>query len=94
VPDGLRVTYRTVRVLGAIAERPGMSNMEVARRADVVDQGQVSKLLKRLAGLGLIENTGGGQAHGQANRWRVRAEGRAFLEAIGVGRTARDRRAA
>ncbi|HEY2569824.1 MAG TPA: helix-turn-helix domain-containing protein [Solirubrobacteraceae bacterium] len=85
LPAGLRVTYRTVRVLGAIAEHPGMTNLQIARCAEIDDQGQVSKLLKRLAALELIENTGKGQAHGQANRWRLRAQGKAVLERIGVG---------
>jgi AcrR family transcriptional regulator len=85
LPPGLRITYRTIRVLGAIAEQPGMTNLQIARSAEIDDQGQVSKLLKRLAGLELIENTGKGQAHGQANRWRLRAPGNAVLERIGVG---------
>src|SRR6202044_3769688 len=51
----IRLTYRTVRVLVAVGEIPDPSNREVAFHAGIVDQGQVSKLLKRLARLGLIE---------------------------------------
>ena len=47
-----RLTYRTARVLIAIDDYPGASNREVAERAGVVDQGQISKLLGRLEGRG------------------------------------------
>jgi hypothetical protein len=68
---GIRVTYRTVRVLAVICERPGMSNREIADGSGVIDQGQISKLLTRLARLNLIENTGEGQMNGGANAWRL-----------------------
>jgi AcrR family transcriptional regulator len=67
----MRVTYRTVRVLTAIAKSPGASNRQVARDAGIIDQGQVSKLLGRLAGLGLIENTRPTRAGRGANAWRL-----------------------
>ena len=75
--DGLamRLTYRTLRVLAAIAQCPGASNREVAERADVQDQGQISKLLARLEHLGLIENDGPGHAKGEANAWRLTPKG-------------------
>ena len=63
-------TYRTERVLEAIARHPGASNREVADFAGVLDEGQISKLLKRLESLGLIENTGEGQPKGKPNAWR------------------------
>jgi hypothetical protein len=73
------MTYRTGRVLAAIAELGGRgsdpSNREVADAAGVLDEGQISKLLKRLEGLGLIENTGEGQPMGKANAWRLTAWG-------------------
>ena len=54
--DGLnmRLTYRTVRVLAVIGEYPGASNREIAERSGIVDQGQISKLLTRLARLELV----------------------------------------
>lgn len=67
----IRLTYRTARVLTAIAEYPGASNREVATRADIVDQGQVSKLLGRLLRLGLIANTGDSSSRGAPNAWRL-----------------------
>ncbi len=74
-PGGLRITYRTMRVLVALAESPGLSNSEVAARSGIVDQGQISKLLKRLQALGLIANDGAGISHGAANAWRLTDEG-------------------
>jgi hypothetical protein len=54
---GMRLTYRTVRVLMAVAANPLSSNRDIGLAADIQDQGQISKLLTRLSGLGLIENT-------------------------------------
>jgi AcrR family transcriptional regulator len=71
----MRLTYRTVRVLVVIGECPGASNREIAERSDVTDQGQISKLLARLARLELVENTGEGQEKGGSNAWRLTARG-------------------
>jgi AcrR family transcriptional regulator len=68
----MRLTYRTLCVLEAIAQRPGASNRVVAELAGIADQGQVSKLLARLARLGLIGNAGRGrQPTGEPNAWRL-----------------------
>jgi len=71
----MRLTYRTVRVLMAVAAHPGSSNRVVADAAEVSDQGQMSKLLARLDGLGLIENTGGGAVRGEHNAWTLTDKG-------------------
>jgi AcrR family transcriptional regulator len=71
----MRLTYRTLRVLAAIAERPGASNRAVADAAGVSDQGQMSRLLARLERLGLVENTAGGQPSGEPNEWRLTQQG-------------------
>jgi AcrR family transcriptional regulator/DNA-binding MarR family transcriptional regulator len=71
----MRLTYRTVRVLVVIGERPGASNREVAERSGIADQGQISKLLNRLGRLELIVNTGEGQEKGASNAWRLTARG-------------------
>lgn len=71
----MRLTYRTVRVLMAIAAHPGSSNRLVADAAGVGDQGQMSKLLARLQGLGLIENSGAGPARGEPNAWTLTTKG-------------------
>lgn len=66
---GMRLTYRTMRVLDAIARHPGASNRQVADLAELNDQGQTSKLLGRLERLGLIVNKGHGQSRGEPNAW-------------------------
>ncbi len=73
---GARRTYRTVQVLRAIAELPAASNREVAERAGVVDQGQISKILTRLEYQGLVVNRGGsGPARGAPNSWWLTERG-------------------
>jgi AcrR family transcriptional regulator len=76
---GMRVTYRTSRVLRAISERPGASNREVAEQAGIIDQGQISRLLSRLESLGLVLNqgvgAGGSSTRGTANSWLLTARG-------------------
>jgi AcrR family transcriptional regulator/DNA-binding PadR family transcriptional regulator len=71
----LRITYRTALVLEAIAQRPGISNLDVARHAQINDQGQISKLLSRLERHGLVQNTGRGQTQGAPNEWRLTPAG-------------------
>jgi len=78
----MRLTYRTVRVLLAIARTPGASNRRLAEAAGVQDQGQISKLLSRLRTLGLIENTGPGPVKGEPNAWRLTAKGQRVWQAI------------
>jgi DNA-binding MarR family transcriptional regulator len=80
----IRITYRTMRVLRAVGEQHALSNAEVAQRAGITDPGQVSKLLKRLVCLGLIENTGGGVTRGQSNAWWLTDDGKAIERALGV----------
>jgi len=78
----MRLTYRTVRVIVAIAGAPGASNREVGEAAGIEDQGQISKLLTRLERLGLIENTGGGQSRGAPNAWVLTGRGGEVEHAI------------
>jgi AcrR family transcriptional regulator len=68
---GVRLTYRTGRVLTAIAQYPGASNREVAERAGIIDQGQISKLLTRLERAGVIANLSEGTSRGAPNAWRL-----------------------
>ena len=78
----MRLTYRTIRVLVAIAEAPGASNRRVAEAAGVSDQGQISKLLARLEHLGLIQNVGEGPAKGEPNSWTLTPTGTEVEHAI------------
>ena len=81
-----RVTDRTRLVLTAVAELGtrdfAPSNRQVSRAAGVRDQGQISKLLRRLEHQGLLRNSGGqtrasrtpGVSHPVVKRsWRARA---------------------
>jgi DNA-binding MarR family transcriptional regulator len=72
---GVRITYRTARVLAAIADYPGASNREIAERAGIVDPGQASKLLARLATAELIVNMGERSSRGAPNSWRLTDSG-------------------
>jgi AcrR family transcriptional regulator/DNA-binding MarR family transcriptional regulator len=90
----MRLTYRTARVLGCIAEQPGISNRAVAERAGIVDQGQMSKLLARLARLGLAVNDGTGHAKGEANAWMLTPLGQRVAKRLQVGDEAHKEEAA
>jgi predicted transcriptional regulator len=79
-----RITYRTLRVLSAVAAQPGGSNREVADRAGIADAGQSSKLLTRLEGVGLIHNSGDGRAKGERNAWTLTAKGEELQRSVGV----------
>jgi AcrR family transcriptional regulator len=78
----MRLTYRTMRVLTAVAAQPGLNNRQIARDAGVTDQGQMSKLLARLEGLGLIANGGESQVRGEPNVWRLTLRGEELEQAI------------
>jgi hypothetical protein len=76
----VRTTYRTTRVLNAISESPGLSNRKIAQAAGLTDEGQTSKLLRRLQQRGLVANFGLGQ-QGGANAWQLTANGERVLDA-------------
>jgi AcrR family transcriptional regulator/DNA-binding MarR family transcriptional regulator len=70
----MRLTYRTMRVLAAVAANPGGSNRVISRAAGIGDQGQISKLLMRLSKLGLLEKKDA-QGKGEANAWSLSVRG-------------------
>jgi AcrR family transcriptional regulator len=82
----MRITYRTLQVLAVIASTPGASNRQIADGAGVHDQGQISKLLTRLERLGLVHNTGQGQAKGEPNAWTLTPQGQQVEQALTTGR--------
>jgi AcrR family transcriptional regulator len=75
----MRLTYRTIRVLFALAELggrgPGPSSRAVADASGISDQGQISKLLWRLEHLGLIANGVAGHRRGESNAWSLTPTG-------------------
>jgi AcrR family transcriptional regulator len=81
---GMRLTYRTVRALLAIAEHPHASNRLVGEEAGIADQGQISKLLGRLEQIGLVQNTVGSVGQGGPNAWSLTTNGQRIVHAIGA----------
>jgi AcrR family transcriptional regulator len=85
---GIRLTYRTMRVLLAVGELGGQapypSNRQIGDVAGIRDQGQISKLLTRLEQLGLIKNTSNAQAKGQPNAWTLTEKGANVHEAMSL----------
>jgi AcrR family transcriptional regulator/DNA-binding MarR family transcriptional regulator len=82
-----RLTARTHLVLTAVAELSEgafapPSNVDISKAAGVRDQGQISRLMRRLEGHGLLENTGGATA-GVPNAWHLTARGQEVLSAAG-----------
>jgi AcrR family transcriptional regulator/DNA-binding MarR family transcriptional regulator len=79
-----RLTHRTQMVLVAVAELGGRgvgpNNREVSDAAQVADQGQISKLLARLEGLGLLTNTGG-DTQGIPRAWQLTPKGEEIIRA-------------
>jgi AcrR family transcriptional regulator len=84
----MRLTYRTARVLEGVRELLGdgerPSNRQIGTFAGVGDPGQISKLLRRLERLGLIENHGGGHALGEPNQWRLTVKGDLVVDGLRV----------
>ncbi|MGH2911209.1 MAG: TetR/AcrR family transcriptional regulator [Solirubrobacteraceae bacterium] len=81
-PAGMRLTYRTVRVLLAVGEYPDASNRRLGDIAQVKDQGQISKLLGRLKRLGLIDNAGLVAGGGVPNAWSLTSHGQQVVRSI------------
>jgi AcrR family transcriptional regulator/DNA-binding MarR family transcriptional regulator len=84
-PVDYRLTVRTQMALAAVSGRPGLNNREVSEAIGLADQGQISRMMRRLQDQGLIENT---QAHTnrQARAWRLTADGEAVIDAHRGGR--------
>jgi len=80
--SGMRLTYRTVRVLMAIAQHPQASNRQIGETAGITDQGQISKLLARLERIGLARNTGIHPGKGAPNSWTLAEKGQRIAENI------------
>jgi len=81
LPADFRLTVRTQSALVAVAQLNAggadPNNREVSERMGVADQGQVSRLMMRLAEQGLVENTRG-HTKGLEKAWRLTAHGEAM----------------
>ena len=78
----IRITFRTARVLTAINTQPGASNRAIGDAAGVADQGQISKLLRRLEHCGLVHNGVKGPFNGEPNAWTLTQRGKAIQHTI------------
>jgi predicted transcriptional regulator len=66
---------RRVRALLYLADHAGASNREVGAAVGVADDGQVSRILRRLLDLGLAVNHNGGKDPGGPNAWHLTPAG-------------------
>jgi AcrR family transcriptional regulator/DNA-binding MarR family transcriptional regulator len=84
-PVDYRLTVRTQMALAAVAGHPGLNNREVSEIVGLSDQGQISRMMKRLQTQGLVENT---QGHTKrlARAWRLTADGEAVIDSHRGGR--------
>lgn len=92
----MRLTYRALEILVAIADQPGLSNRAVGYRAGVVNDSQISKMLGRVARAGLIESTVQGRITGGANAWTLTVRGKqvaGMTRRKSIARIAEDQRA-
>jgi AcrR family transcriptional regulator len=87
-PVDYRLTARAQMALAAVAGRPGLNNREVSEVIGLADQGQISRMMRRLQEQGLIENTQA-QAKRLARAWRLTADGEAIIDANGSLQRAR-----
>jgi DNA-binding MarR family transcriptional regulator len=76
-------THRTTLVLRAIAALPRSSNAAIARAAGLTDEGQMSKLLKRLEQRGLIEHVTPQRGSRRLKAWLITPTGRRVLLSFG-----------
>jgi AcrR family transcriptional regulator/DNA-binding MarR family transcriptional regulator len=84
-----RLTYRTLRVLEAIAElntqnptRGAPNNRQVADAAAISNPSQASRLLARLQNLGLVQNTSERHGNGRTNAWTLTPQGKEIQQAL------------
>jgi DNA-binding MarR family transcriptional regulator len=85
-PVDYRLTVRTQMALAAVAERPGLNNREVSEIIGLADQGQISRMMKRLAEHGLVENTQSNTRR-LARAWQLTPQGEAVIDAHRDGRS-------
>ena len=80
LPTDYRLTVRTQMALAAVGGRPGLNNREVSEIIGLADQGQVSRMMKRLVDQGLVENSLGRSSR-QVKAWRLTMAGESVIDA-------------
>lgn len=83
----VRLTYRALRVLEAVASHPGASNRVLGEAAGIADQGQTSRALWRLREAGLIVDAVGAPGRGSARAWRLTEQGQSLRAGSAALRT-------
>jgi DNA-binding MarR family transcriptional regulator len=78
-----RLDYRAVSLLRVIGDEPWLTGRELALRAGVKDPAQIARLLRHLAGLGLVASARDARRRGTPNVWRLTASGEELDRAIG-----------
>jgi DNA-binding MarR family transcriptional regulator len=81
-PGGRRNRHRAPVVLRAIADEPGLSNRELALRAGVKNESQISRVLARFASAGVIEDTRDADRPGLPNAWQLTREAKELERAL------------
>jgi AcrR family transcriptional regulator/DNA-binding MarR family transcriptional regulator len=79
-PVDYRLTVRTQMALAAVAGQPDLNNREVSELIGLADQGQISRMMKRLQEQGLVEDTHS-NPHRIARAWRLTPQGEAVIDA-------------
>lgn len=83
-----RSAPRRVAVLTYIAAHPGASNREIAAGAGTIDEGQLSKLLRRAESLGLVIDRRNPELAGAAREWHLTDQGESICTAARQAATA------
>lgn len=78
----IRLTGRTVEVIRYVGRHPASSNRDIAVHCGRLDQGQISRMLRRLAAAGVIENVAQRRAKGLPNAWSLTGEGEELRRTI------------
>jgi len=82
IPDALLLpaARRSRQCLHYLAQCPGASNYQVGKSLNIAHQSQTSRLLARLAGMGLLVKLAG--APGRPNAWSLTPEGERVVRAL------------
>lgn len=77
----MRHTRRTNQVLDVLRSTPGLNNREISRQIGGVDQGQLSKLMRRIEADGLVTNKPRAGERGSPCSWSLTRRGKRASQA-------------